>query len=87
MTAIGVSSALYAGLGILIGGPLGYYRTVRLFDYFGANTGWPEGITQAPPTEWAAMALLGGIILLALFVLIPARTATRLNVSEALREE
>lgn len=85
--AIGSSSAVYAVLGVGAGAPAGYYVTVRLFDHFGGGNGWGTGITQAPPWPWSVLALGAAALLLAVFVAIPARMATRMSVSEALREE
>src|SRR5262249_2190698 len=85
--AVAISSALYTLLGLVIGAPVGYLVTARLFDHFGTARGWPAGIARIPPPSWAAAAMLGVCLAVGIFVIFPARMATRMTISDALREE
>ena len=67
--------------------PLGYFVTAGIVDFFGGRQGWPSGLTVAPPLSWTFSAFVAGAVVIGLFVMLPARAATRLRPAEALREE
>ena len=83
-TSIAIGSAIYVLIGVVIGAPSGYLITRGLFEHYGGQAGWPDGIAQVPPASWFAVA---GLIVFAVFcvlVSIPARIATRLKIRDAL---
>ena len=85
--AIATSAGLYAFIGLAAGAPLGYFVTAGIVDFFGGRQGWPSGLTVAPPLSWTFSAFVAGAVVIGLFVMLPARAATRLRPAEALREE
>ena len=81
------TAALFAGIAIVVGIPIGYIVTAKLVDHFGAQGGWPTGVAVAPPALWLAVAVPAMAALVLLACTIPARLAARLSIAEALRFE
>lgn len=85
--AVTSGAAVLALIAAAAGIPAGLYVSDVLFDFFGREEGWREGVASFPAT-WQLMLLVPLAVAVALIgAWLPARHAARLNVTDALRAE
>lgn len=82
-----IGSVVFALVASAVGIPAGTLATSALFDYAAKEEGWPAGIGETPSGTWIALTVILTVAVTVIGSALPAISAGRSRVIDALRHE